>query len=58
MDEDNIVLEEKIEIYPPVKIQKSKVYGLVFTDKTRKTYYFNKDGTYDGWSRECNICEN
>jgi len=51
-------LPTEITIFLPIKIKESKVYGLVFTDNSGKTHYFEKDGSYDGWSRECNYSEN
>ena len=44
---------DEITIYLPIKIEKSKFYFLVFTDRTGMTHYFNEDGSYDGWSRNC-----
>jgi len=29
---------------------KSGVYGLIITDATGRTHYWEKDGSYDGWS--------
>jgi len=51
-------LPTEIIIYLPIKIKTSKVYALVFTDNSGKTHYFEKDGSYDGWSRECNYSQN
>ena len=48
-------LEEEIKIYPPIKIVESKVYKLVIQDQTGKYYYFNEDGSYDGFSMKLNI---
>jgi len=47
----------KIEIVPPITIQISENYGLVFTDAQNYTYYFNHDGTYDGWSCDPDDCK-
>jgi len=51
-------LPTEIVIFLPIKIIKSKYYHLVIEDNSGKRHYFNKDGSYDGWSRECNMCEN
>lgn len=51
-------LSNEIRIFAPIKIKKSNVYGLVFTDSSGKTHYFNEDGSYDGWSRDCNCSLN
>ena len=55
---NNIVLKTEIKIYPPIKLIKSEVYGLVIQDQIGKLYYFNEDGTYDGFSMDCNFCNN
>ena len=47
-------LPDRIEIFLPIKIKKSSIYALVFTDNSGKTHYFEADGSYDGWSRETN----
>ena len=51
-------LPTEIVIFLPIKVKKSEVYDLVFTDNSGKTHYFEKDGSYDGWSRNCNYSEN
>ena len=65
-DDIKIIIEKgpplptEITIFLPIKFIKSKsgAYGLIFEDNSGKTHYFNKDGTYDGWSRKCKYCEN
>lgn len=55
---------EKIEIQLPLIWWKTKnedaesLYGLKIKDSSDKVHYFNKDGTYDGWSMETDINEN
>ena len=53
-----LMLDTKVEIYPPIKVIESIIYDLVIQDQTGKYYYFNNDGSYDGWSMDCNFCEN
>lgn len=43
-----------IVINPPIKIIASENYGLVILDASGMYHYFNKDGSYDGWSKDCN----
>jgi len=31
----------------------SEQYGLIITDDSGKVHYFNKDGSYEGWGRDC-----
>ena len=45
-----------IKIYPPIEIIQSKFYGLIIKDKTGKEHYFNFDGSYDGYSIDCQRC--
>jgi len=53
-------LIEKIKIQLPIIWWKtdSNIYGIKIKDSSGKIHYFNKDGTYDGWSRDVNINEN
>ena len=45
---------EGITIYAPIEIQPSENYGLVIKDATDTYHFFMEDGTYDGYSRDCN----
>lgn len=50
---------EKIElILPLVKWEIGGSYGLKIEDSSGKTYYFNHDGSSDGFSRETRLIEN
>ena len=56
--EDDI---EKVEIQVPIleiKTNTKAGYWLIIKDSSGKFHYFDKDGTYDGWSMETNINEN
>lgn len=48
---------EKVELTLPILEWKidSENYGLIIKDSEGKYHYFNKDGTYDGWSKDTNI---
>ena len=64
MDKIKVIIEKgpplptEITIHLPIKIKESEVYALVFIDNSGKTHYFEKDGSYDGWSRDCKYSEN
>jgi len=45
----------EIVIVPPIKIIPSKEYALVVMDALDISHYFNEDGSYDGWSKDCAI---
>ena len=51
---------KKIEIQIPIISWETdgEVYGLIIKDSSGKIHFFDKDGTYDGWSMEVNINEN
>lgn len=36
----------------------SPYYELIIKDDSGTTHYFNKDGSYDGWSKDTEMCEN
>ena len=50
--------EVVLPILPPIRIIESKNYKLKIQDSSGKYYYFNEDGTYDGWSMDVNWNEN
>ena len=47
----------KLKIQLPILWWKtdSKEYGLIIKDSSEKIHFFNKDGSYDGWSIKTNI---
>ena len=52
------LLADSLTIYPPIKIIESENYKLKIQDSTGKYYYFNEDGSCDGWSMNVNWNEN
>ena len=48
-----------VELELPIREWKhTKAYGLIITDNSGVTHYFDWDGTYDGWSRNVEYSEN
>jgi len=47
---------ESITIVAPIKEFNADTgnYGLIITDALGVEHYFDYDGTYDGWSKDCN----
>jgi len=52
------LLEIEIILYPPIKIIESKIYAFIIQDSTGKYYYFNDDGSYDGFSMDYMYSDN
>ena len=49
------VLFKEITLQPPIKLIETTIYMLVIQDATGLYHYINKDGTYDGYSRDLQI---
>jgi len=45
---------EIMNLKEPVTLEKSKLYGAVLIDADGNRYFWKRDGSYDGYCKECN----
>ena len=55
--EDGFEIPDEMPMYPPFREVDSQIYHKVLEDSVGIQHYFNKDGSYDGYSADPEICK-